>query len=74
MKLNELNNLITNLENRGEFSLLATYYNQRSHLIESLAQKMKENISNLIRSEGLSSLNPEQFQIAQYLESKGELR
>ena len=74
MKLNELNNLILNLENRGEFYLLSTYYNQRSHLIANLAQKMKSDISKLISSEGLSSLNPEQFQIAQYLESRGELR
>ena len=74
MKLKELNEVIENLENRGEIQLLNTYYTQRSNLIKTLSSRLKPSIKEVVYEKGLTALDREQFQIAQYLESTGQLR
>ena len=74
MTLQELNKVIESLENQGEIELLGTYYMQRSNLIKSLSSRMKNSIRGIINEHGLNSLSIEQFQLAQYLESTGQLR
>ncbi len=74
MTLQELNKVIGNLENQGEIELLGIYYMQRANLIKSLSSRMKSSIKNIVKEHGLNSLSVEQFQLAQYLESTGQLR